>query len=153
MMPRRFAIRGLVGFARPGENRSRRLGVARPHAIILLCAGLAACAMPRQGQIVQQPTPRVSLPAAPPPGEPGDLAGLQPAQLRVLMGDPAFIRKDGPAEMWRYDGPNCKAFFFLYPYGTSLLVRHVETLPRGRDIAADQTCLGSLRARSPVPVS
>ncbi len=125
----------------------------RPLAVIALCAMLAACVTARPPQIVQQPPPRVALPPAPPPGEPGDLAGLQPEQLRILMGNPALIRKDGPAEMWRYDGPGCKAFFFLYPYGTSLLVRHVETLPRGHDMAADQVCLGSLRPKSPAPVS
>jgi hypothetical protein len=120
---------------------------------ILLCAILAGCATAAKSPIVQARPPRVALPAPPPHGEPGDLAGQQPAQLRILLGTPALIRKDGAAEMWRYDGPGCKAFFFLYPYGTALLVRHVETLPRGRDIAADQACLDSLRAHSPLPVS
>jgi hypothetical protein len=55
--------------------------------------------------------------------------------------------------MWRYDGAACKVFFFLYPYAGALLVRHVETLPRGREIAADQACLDSLRPRAPAPVS
>ena len=47
------------------------------------------------------------------------------------MGNPAFTRKEGAGiEMWRYDGVACKAFFFLYPQGSGLSVRHVETMPR-----------------------
>jgi len=34
-----------------------------------------------------------------------------------------------------------------------MIVRHVETLPRGRDIAADSTCLDALLMRKAVPNS
>jgi hypothetical protein len=124
----------------------------RPLAAIILCGLLAACAA-RRVQIVQPQASQSVLPRTQPTGEPADLAGLRPAQLQIVFGTPAIVRKDGGAEMWRYDGPGCKAFFFLYPYGTSLLVRHVETLPRGREMAADQACLDSLRPRAPGPVS
>jgi hypothetical protein len=63
------------------------------------------------------------------------------------------VRKECETEMWRYDGPACKAFFFLYPYGNSLLVRHVETVPGGQLMAADQTCLDSLRNHMAAPAS
>jgi len=56
-------------------------------------------------------------------------------------------------ELWRYDSSGCRAFFFLYPYGQALLVRHVETLPRGNIRAADQACLDSLRPKTSQPVS
>ncbi|HEX3429972.1 MAG TPA: hypothetical protein VHT03_03720 [Rhizomicrobium sp.] len=93
------------------------------------------------------------VPAAPPPGEPADLAGLKSTQLREVFGAPSFVRKEGAMELWRYDTTGCKAFFFLYPYGQSLLVRHVETLPRGSTSAADQTCLNSLHPKAQTPVS
>lgn len=124
----------------------------RPVIAALLCALLAACATARQQQAQQAPA--VALPPAPPPGEPSWIAGMEAQQLRVAFGAPAFVRKDGHAEMWRYDNPSCKAFFFLYPSGNSLNVRHVETLPRGRDIAADTNCLDTLRLRpGTTPVS
>jgi hypothetical protein len=110
-----------------------------------LCALLAGCAA--------QPQQRVALPAAPPPGEPGNVAGLHADQLRVAFGEPAFARKDNDSEIWRYDGAACKAFFFLYPDGAALVVRHVETVPRGRDIAADSGCLDTLMIRKTVPSS
>jgi hypothetical protein len=118
-----------------------------------LCFTLAACATAQhqQAQSLQQ---QVALPPAPPPGEPIGIPGLESSQLRVAYGVPTLVRKDGHTEMWRYDGASCKAFFFLYPSGNSLAVRHVETVPRGSDIAADDSCLAAIRARAAsTPVS
>jgi hypothetical protein len=124
----------------------------RPFIIALACFALAACAAQnRQTQNIPQ---QVALPPAPPPGEPIGIPGLESSQLRVAYGVPALVRKDGHTEMWRYDGASCKAFFFLYPSGNSLAVRHVETVPRGSDIAADDSCLAAIRARAAItPVS
>lgn len=113
-----------------------------------LCAALAACAT-RPHVAAQQPASNVAPAPSRPVDEPADLAGLHSTQLVVALGSPAFVRKDGTVETWRYDGPACKAFFFLYPYGEQLLVRHVETVPRGRDMPADRQCLDSLRSRPP----
>jgi hypothetical protein len=107
-------------------------------SFILLC-GLAACAAPQQ---------QASLPYAPQGGEPGNIAGMDAGRIRVAFGAPQFVRKDGPAEMWRYDGASCKAFFFLYPSGSSMAVRHVETLPHPANQAADSTCLQGLLSRA-----
>lgn len=120
--------------------------LVRSGLLACACVLLAACAAPQQQQ-------RVELPAAPPPGEPGNVAGLSAVQIRVAFGEPAFVRKDGSMEMWRYDGAACKAFFFLYPASGALAVRHVETVPRGRDIAADSGCLDSLLIHKSVPTS
>ena len=113
-----------------------------------LCAFLAACSSAPKGIDTD-----LSLPPAPPVGEPADLAGIQAQALRVAYGAPAFVRKDGPTQMWRYDGPACKAFFFLYSDGTSFTVKHVETLPRGHEIAADAICLMQIRQHASGPVS
>lgn len=113
-----------------------------------LCALLCACAA------APKETPALSLPPAPPPGEPPDLAGIDASALQVAFGRPALVRKDGTSEMWRYDGAGCKAFFFLYSNGAGFTVKHVETLPRGADMAADSNCLAQLRIpRPPAPVS
>ena len=101
---------------------------------------------------------RVALPGSTAPdtlsaGEPPGIVGLAAQDLRTAYGVPAFVRKDGGDEMWRYDGAGCKAFFFLYPDGGTLAVRHVETLPRGTRWAADPACLNALRAAASPPVS
>jgi hypothetical protein len=121
----------------------------RCFAAALMCGALAACATPPPPP---QPVKAV-LPPAPPAGEPPGIAGLEASQLRVAFGTPAFVREDGTSQLWRYDGASCKAFFFLYSEGSSLAVRHVETLPRGQDIAADAACLTALRVHGAAPVS
>ena len=112
--------------------------------LVAFCALLAACTtQPRGG--------KVQLPEAPPPGEPAGTTGLHEAELRAIYGQPAFVRHDGTAQVWRFDGPACKAFFFLYSKDGNTAVWHVETQPRGVSIAADENCLSALRARMAPP--
>ena len=112
--------------------------------VVSLCAVLGACAAPSG-------TTQVRLPEAPPPGEPEGTTGLHEADLKVAYGPPAFIRRDGQAQIWRFDAPSCKAFFFLYSRDGNTAVWHVETSPRGSRIAADEGCLNALRARVAPP--
>jgi len=91
-----------------------------------------------------------SIPSAPPRGEPSQYINMAATGLQAAFGKPAFVRKDGATEMWRYDGAACRAFFFLY--GAPLMVRHVETLPHGVASAADIACLTALSA-SPAKTS
>ena len=118
--------------------------MTRRIAVLSLGLLLGACA-------TRQAPPLVPLPPAPPPGEPPGVIGLSDDALRAAFGAPAFTRKDGEAQLWRYDGTACRAFFFLYRENGALAVRHVETLPHGAAIAADTTCLDSLRLVPPAP--
>ncbi len=108
---------------------------------VLLAAGCATGGKP--------PAPRSAsaIPAAPPRGEPPAYFNLSTAALQAALGRPAFVRKDGATEMWRYDGAACRAFFFFH--GAPLAVRHVETLPNGAKSAADEGCLNALRVSPP----
>jgi hypothetical protein len=119
--------------------------MTRTLSILTLCLLCAACANGPAGD-------QVALPPAPPPGEPPGAVGLSAAALKTAFGAPAFVRKDGDTELWRYDGANCRAFFFLYPRNGALAVRHVETMPRPVDAAFDAICLNKLR-HAPAPVS
>ena len=92
----------------------------------------------------------VSIPPPPPRGEPSPWFNMAATGLQAAFGKPAFVRKDGATEMWRYDGAACRAFFFLY--GSPLMVRHVETLPHGASSAWDGACLSALSA-SPAKMS
>lgn len=107
-----------------------------------ICVLVAACATR---------SPQSMLPVAPPSGEPPGLTGIGEAVLRASFGAPSFERKDATTEILRYDGRSCRAFFFLYPDADgALIVRHVETLPRGATMAADTTCLDALRVPAKV---
>ncbi|HEY1877604.1 MAG TPA: hypothetical protein VGG66_09040 [Rhizomicrobium sp.] len=112
--------------------------------IILSLALLAgACAAKAPQAPPPQPT-TASIPPPPPRGEPSPYVNMGASTLQAAFGKPAFVRKDGATEMWRYDGAACRAFFFLY--GSPLTVRHVETLPHGAQSAADLGCLAALQA-------
>ncbi len=115
--------------------------------VLSLCALLGACAAPTAGT----GPARVELPPAPPEGEPVGTTGLHEAELKAQYGQPALVRHDGTAQIWRFDGAACKAFFFLYARDGNTAVWHVETAPRGQSIAADETCLSALRARASAP--
>ena len=119
--------------------------------IMTACAFLAGCATSRQAPPNMAKPQQAIVATALPTDEPADLAGLKSTQLREIFGPPSFVRKEGAMELWRYDTTGCKAFFFLYPYGPSLLVKHVETLPRGSARAADQTCLDTLHPKDQAP--
>jgi hypothetical protein len=111
---------------------------------------LAACAQQPQRPVPAtppaQPGPAVPIPPAPPRGEPAEFLNLPQASLRALLGQPQFARQDGATEMWRYDGAQCRAFFFFYGPKGAETVRHVETLPAGATSAADPLCLSALRS-------
>jgi hypothetical protein len=106
---------------------------------LLLLAGCAAKTPPPPA------APIVPIPPAPrPQPEPPGFNGLSPDGLRARLGTPAFSRKDGATEMWRYDAGACHAFFFL----TGGLVSHIETIPRGPGDGADPACLSALKKTS-----
>lgn len=113
--------------------------VASALAFCVLAAGCASSPPP-------QPV-TVPLPPAPPSGEPSGFIGLSANDLRLAYGAPSFVRKENGAEMWRYDRKDCRAFFFLYAKNNAQAVRHVETLPHGRDSATDPACLEALSGR------
>jgi hypothetical protein len=94
-------------------------------------------------------TPTMPLPAPTSSRDPAKPVGLSAQDLREFFGTPAFVRKENGAEMWRYDGADCRTFFFLYLQGDSQIVRRVETMPPGAKDAADANCLAALRARPP----
>ncbi|MGZ6006420.1 MAG: hypothetical protein ACXWKS_03055 [Rhizomicrobium sp.] len=119
--------------------------------ILMICTALAGCAT---HPVTHGPAQQVRLPSAPPPGEPSGTTGLHESELRAAFGVPALVRHDGTAQIWRFDAPGCRAFFFLYSRDGNTAVWHVETTPRGVNIAADENCLSALRARAAArPVS
>ena len=109
--------------------------------VVLLLAGCAAKVPP---PVAVAPPAPVPAPAPVPQIVAPNYAGLAPEALRARLGAPAFSRKDGPTEMWRYDAKDCRAFFFF----TGNQVSHIETMPEGQGDAPDPSCINSLKKAS-----
>lgn len=113
-------------------------------SVLLLTFGAAACSM----------LPHPGTRTTPGPGlGPGNLGAAGLANdgvdaLRAAYGTPQLVRKETDSELWRYDGENCAAFFFLYTVDGAQHVRFVETLPRGFDAPADANCLRNIRIKA-----
>jgi hypothetical protein len=118
-------------------------------ALCLAGAVLAGC----QGGNAGGPTPMTAMMPRPnvaltvPEAQAG-LLGHDANAVLAAFGKPAFVRKEADSELWRYDGVQCAAFFFLYREADGLRVHHVETLPQGSLKTVDETCLTGIKARA-----
>ena len=77
------------------------------------------------------PVSAVSMPAN--LGRPDRLVGLPPLEVTALLGEPGFLRRDGPSELWQYRGETCVLDIFLHKDANGARVTHVEM--RGRSVA------------------
>ncbi|MBE6449713.1 MAG: outer membrane protein assembly factor BamE [Alphaproteobacteria bacterium] len=77
---------------------------------------IAACATPQERQasaILSMSSPKtLSM-----------LEGKTPEQVRNLMGEPTFVRKEKPNESWVFKVPECAVFVFFDETGTSGLAQ------------------------------
>jgi hypothetical protein len=133
-------------------------------AAAVLALALGACAAPGE----QTPAPGAAAPApqavppAPSPAPPQSaavppvagargLVGLNRDALGARLGQAGFVRRDGPAEVWRYRGADCLLDVFVYRESDGAQrVAHVDArTPQGRPTPPDP-CLEALeRERRP----
>ena len=92
--------------------------------------------------------------------DPARLLGLDPSALRAMLGEPGFMRRDNPAQLWRYAGADCVLDLFLYRAAPSgaFIVRHFEARAASQKPSAasvnPRACLGALlRARQSASTS
>lgn len=73
-----------------------------------------------------------------------DLIGSTSAATRSLLGTPAAVRHEPPAEIWQYRSQNCVLDVYIYD-----TVRHAEIRERqhagNTSAAIDRHCLEQLR--------
>lgn len=89
--------------------------------------------------------------ALPAPGgtvtEPARLKGLDPLQVRSMLGMPVFTRRDAPAEIWQYRGRACTLDLFLYDEaaGTQKVAHYAV---RGTQPVSERDCMDELTTRN-----
>lgn len=120
---------------------------------LAVALAVASCAPPPPSGPA---TPSAAVPAAPgaPPGDPGKpasksvdlppLIGLVSREVEGLFGQPRFVRRDGPAQIWQYGTDACTVNLFFYREGPMLRVRHVEFRNRSADLATPGGCEGAV---------
>lgn len=118
----------------------------------LAVAGCAAPLVPATISIVS-PAPSVAAVGREPSVEPAKTASRLPAEVpkliglasrdvEGLLGQPRFVRRDGPAQIWQYGSDACTVNLFLYREGPAFKVRHVEYRNRNADLASSGGCDG-----------
>ncbi|MEE9545309.1 MAG: hypothetical protein V3V55_06940 [Rhodospirillales bacterium] len=77
---------------------------------------------------------------------PKQVVGLERGQVTAFLGQPDFIRKDAPAEIWQYRGSVCTLDLFLYEEknGDAYKVAHFEVRGRTKVSVAREECFLSL---------
>ena len=111
-----------------------------------------------------KPAGAVAVPPPSPPNESGPakeasldidpdrVLGLDRPAVEALLGEPDFVRRENPMELWRYRHEECAVALFLYaeePDGRGpLRVRHVEAWAPGAEETPPGACLSALARRA-----
>lgn len=119
---------------------------------VLALVSLSACQAQPDGSA---PSATAALPAPRHTDvDPNRLLGAGRADVEALLGTPALIRREPPAEVWQYQGRACVFDLFLYEEGDTHRVTYLEA----RDVSAQRVdarlCLNDiLSADAGRPVS
>jgi hypothetical protein len=136
--------------------------------VLALALGLSACAAPSERTAAPaaavpatpqaasplpspQAAPAPQIAAGPPVAGARGLVGMTRDALGERLGPAGFMRRDGPAEVWRYRGRDCLLDVFVYRQTDGAQrVTHIDARTlQGRAAPADP-CLDSLdRERRP----
>ncbi|HEY3918545.1 MAG TPA: hypothetical protein VGL83_12170 [Stellaceae bacterium] len=105
-------------------------------AAAAIAATVSACAVPSPGgpaATAQDPTPFLWPDQAHAGGgalDIKDLAGLKPADIVSILGQPDLKRIEPPAELWQYRAADCVLNLFFYGDAGGYHLAHVETWQR-----------------------
>mgnify|MGYP000300744794 CR=1 FL=1 len=106
--------------------------------------------------VAPEPAPQVTLRRPEPPinDDPRQLIGLDRGGVTALLGSPALIRREAPAEIWQYVTADCVFDVVLYAAGQRYAVSYLEARDASAAVQEPRPCLNKLlRARQSTPVS
>lgn len=117
-------------FIRVGTKASRG-------SLLIILAALAGCAAPG--------APDQALAISSAGASVDKLVGVSAEKLEAMLGPPALLRREGPAEVWLYRSPACAVDLILYadPPTGSPHVTEADTRPLGAPVS-EANCLASV---------
>ena len=101
------------------------------------------------------PQPQLTLRPPEPPinDDPDQLLGLDRSGVAALLGNPALIRREDPAEIWQYVINDCVFDVVLYAAGRRYAVSYLEARDDTAAVKEPRPCLNKLlRARQTTPM-
>jgi hypothetical protein len=128
---------------RPGQiGRTEYRWIALAGAMLLA----TACQSPASLGPASPESKRASAqPAAPIlSNDTSSFIGLGGDDLSRALGQPKFVRKDAPAEIWQYSGADCVVDFYLYAGASGLSVAYLEARDRAAESTPADRCVKSL---------
>jgi hypothetical protein len=114
------------------ESRGRAAAIA---AAIAIAGALTACATP-DGSATSTTAGTSAFPShvfpqnAPHAPEIKDLAGLKPADVVLILGQPDLRRNEPPAQLWQYRTADCVLNLFFYDKSGDYRLTHAEAWQR-----------------------
>ena len=87
---------------------------------------------------------------AQPPAAASALQGQMPEAVISALGEPALRRREGDAEIWLYQAPDCRLDLVFYAEASRLVLTHAAARAFGARRLTESACLEAL-ARAPNP--
>lgn len=92
---------------------------------------------------------QAALPNDPVPlPDPAELLGKSGDRLTALLGAPVFVRRDPPAEFWRYRHPDCVLELYFYEKDGAQRLDHFEMRKMPGGASSMPLCLRALMVRA-----
>ncbi|MBJ7251160.1 MAG: hypothetical protein JHC89_07175 [Acetobacteraceae bacterium] len=87
---------------------------------------------------------------ASPPAAAAALQGREPDAVISALGEPALRRREGNAEVWLYQAPDCRLDLVFYPEDARLVLAHAAARAFGARRLTESACMATI-ARAPNP--
>ena len=113
----------------------------------------AAEAAPIVQSLALPPPPSANTPrrqGASPPAAATALQGREPEAVISALGEPALRRREGNAEVWLYQAPDCRLDLVFYPEEARLVLAHAAARAFGARRLTESACMAAI-ARAPNP--
>jgi hypothetical protein len=88
--------------------------------------------------------------ATSPPDAAIALQGRDPEAVISALGEPALRRREGTAEVWLYQAPDCRLDLVFYPEDARLVLAHAAARAFGARRLTESACMAAI-ARAPNP--